>query len=541
MKLKKSISLFLTLMLTVTALTGCSGSSDDKAETPGNEVTNSRREKNELVAAVAAEPEAGFDATVGGHGSMTKVFFSTLFKRDKKLGIENDLATGYEVSEDRLTWTVKLRDDVKFTDGEKLTSEDIVYTYESAKKSGSSIDLTMVDSIKAVDEYTVDFKLNHPQSTFIEKLASVGIVPKHAHNDSFKDSPIGSGPYKFVQWDKGQQVIATVNEDYYGEKPQIEKLTLVFLDSDTAYAAVKAGEVDIASIPGTLANDKVEGTQIINIDSIETYGIEFPMVKSGKTTEEGNPIGNDVTSDKAIREALNYAINRQELVDGVLEGYGTTSTTGLEKMPWLNEETKLTGDGDIEKAKKILEDGGWKDSDNDGIVDKDGVKAKFDLLYTDGLYRQAMGLSVVEVAKQIGIEINLEMRTWDTIEPDINSQAVLFGWGSGDPSELYYLYSSEVCGKGVPWDNAGYYKNEKVDKYIEEALHSENEEEALEFWKKAQWDGETGFSTKGDSTYAWLVNANHVYIAAEGLDLGTPVVQPHGGRILDNINEWSWK
>lgn len=540
MKLKRSISATLAIVLTIASLTGCS-SNTSGGESDVKGATNNRRDNNELVAAVTYEPSEGFDATIGGHGSMTRVFFSTLFKRDKDLGMENDIANEYEVSEDRLTWTVKLREDVKFTDGEKLNSEDVVYTYEQAKSSGSSIDLTILESVKASDEYTVEFKLTKPQSTFIEKMASIGIVPKHAHDEKFKSNPIGSGPYEFVQWDKGQQVIAKANDDYYGDKPKIDKLTMVFLENDAAYAAIKSGEVDIASIPGTFAKEEIEGKKIIEIDSIETYGIEFPMQKSGKTTKEGHPIGNDVTSDKAIREALNYSINRQELVDGVLEGFGEPSTTGLEEMPWLNEDTKLIDDGNIEKAKQILEEGGWKDNNSDNILEKNGVDARFKLLYTEGMYRQEMGLAIVETAKQLGIKIDLEMRTWDNIEPDINSQAVLFGWGSGDPSEIYNLYSSEIIGVGVPWNNAGYYKNSTVDKYIGQALQSEDENEAIEFWKKAQWDGETGFSTKGDWTYAWLVNAGHLYIADENLDIGTPVVQPHGGRILDNITEWGWK
>ncbi len=204
------------------------------------------------------------------------VFFSTLFKRNKNLGIENDLAKSYEISEDRLTWTVQIREDVKFTDGENLTAEDVVYTYEIAKNSGSSIDLTMLDSVSKVDDYTVEFKLKNPQSTFIEKLATVGIVPKHAHNEGFSDNPIGSGPYKLVQWDKGQQVIAEANENYYGEKPSIKKLTMVFMDDDAAYAPVKAGEMCyIASIPGSFANEEVEGKKLIELDSIETYGVAY--------------------------------------------------------------------------------------------------------------------------------------------------------------------------------------------------------------------------------------------------------------------------
>lgn len=541
MKLKKNISIMLVIGLMSSTLIGCSNTSSGSGESLDKE--NARKANNELIAAVTSEPETGFDATDTGHGDMTSVFFSTLFKRNKNLGMENDLAKSYEISEDRLTWTVKIREDVKFTDGENLTAEDVVYTYEIAKNSGSSIDLTMLDSVSKVDDYTVEFKLKNPQSTFIEKLATVGIVPKHAHKEGFSDNPIGSGPYKLIQWDKGQQVIAEANEYYYGEKPSIKKLTMVFMDDDTAYAAVKAGEVDIASIPGSFAKEEVEGKKLIELDSIETYGVAYPMEKPGKTTADGYPIGNAVTSDETIRKALTYAIDREELVEGILEGYGAPSSTGLEKMPWLNEETiiKPEEDGKIDEAKKMLEEAGWKDTNNNGTIDKNGVEAEFDLLYTDGKYRQELGLAYVEVAKKLGIKVNLENRNWDTIVPEINSQAVLYGFGSGDPSEIYNLYSSKTLGVGVPWNNSGYYKNDKVDEYIDKALQSEDEDSALEYWKKAQWDGETGFSHMGDCAYTWFVNAGHLYLADEDLDIGTPVVQPHGGKVLYNITEWSWK
>lgn len=540
-KLKKTIPIILIMSLKLISIVGCSNTNSGESGTSSSSAVSQRKANNELVVAVANEPETGFDATTGGHGSMTRVFFSSLFKRDKELGMENDLATGYEVSEDRLTWTVKIRDDVKFTDGEQLTSEDVVYTYETAKESGSEIDLTMLESIKAIDDYTIEFKLVNPQSTFIEKLAYLGIVPKHAHDENFKDNPIGSGPFKFVQWDKGQQVIAEKNEDYYGDGAGVDKLTMVFLDTDSAYAAVKSGDVDMASITGSLADEKVEGTKIVNLDTIETFGVEFPMKKSGGKDNNGNPIGNDVTSDEAIRKALNIGVDREEIVEGVLEGYGTVSTTGLEKMPWLNEETIIEEDGKIEEAKEILKNGGWEDTNSDGTIDKDGIEAEFKLLYTDGNYRQELGLAFVEVAKELGIKVNLELKTWDNIVDEIHSEAVLFGFGSGDPSELYNLYSSKAVGGRIPWDNAGYYKNETVDSYINKALASEDEDEALEFWKKAQWNGSTGFSNKGDATYAWLVNVNHIYIMSEDLYIGTPVIQPHGGRIFDNVTEWSWK
>ena len=422
---------------------------------------------------------------------------------------------------------------------EEVTAEDVAFTYETAKNSGSEIDLTMIDKITAKDDTTIEFKLNRTYSAFMERLAYLGIVPKHAYDENFKDNPVGSGPYEFVQWDKGQQVIAKENENYYGDKPKIKQLTMVFLDTDAAYSAVQTGDVDVCQINGNLADKKVDGANVVDIESIECYGVELPMVKAGEKAKDGYDMGNNVTSDEAIRKALNTAVDRQKIVDGVLNGYGTPSTTGLEQMPWEDKSTELSKDeyANVDEAKKILSDGGWKDTDNDGVLEKDGQKAEFKLLYTEGEYRQEMALEFVNVAKEIGISVNLEVRTWDTILEDIHKEAVLFGFGSGDPSELYNLYYGPIAGGTVAWDNAGGYNNEKVNEDIDKALDAKDEDEALPYWKDLQ----KYTSAKGDAPYCWLVNANHVYLAADGFDFGNPVVQPHGGRIFDNVNEWSWK
>ena len=504
------------------------------------EARAARIESSQLVAAIGEEPEEGFDSATGGHGSLTRLIFSTMFRRDKELGWEGDLATGYEVSEDKLTWTITLRDDAYFTDGTPVTAQDVAFTYGAAKDSGGDIDLTMIDHIDVIDDHTVAFTLTRVYSPFMERLSYLGIVPEHAYSETFKDYPIGSGPYVLVQWDKGQQIICTANESYYGEQPAIKQLTVVFMDTDTAFAAVESGAIDVAQINGTLAEKEVPGTRVIDIPSIECYGVCFPMIPAeGERAQDGELMGNDVTSDIAIRKAMNAAVDRQRIVDGVLGGYGSVSTTGLEKMPWLNENTVLAEDeyANIDLAKSILEEGGWADTDDDGVLDKDGVKAEFDLLYTDGRYRQEMALEFVKVAKDLGIVVNLEKVTWDTILPKIHTSAVFYGFGSGDPSELFNLYYGGNAGGPVPWDNGGVYDNPDCDAQIDLALESMDEEQALQYWKGCQEYA----SAKGDAPYCWLVNANHVFLAADGFSFGNPVIQPHGGRIFDNVTEWSWE
>jgi len=522
------------MMFVILIVTGCSKT---KAQISKRGV---RQQNHELVAALGSEPETGFDTTQGSHGTIMRLFFSTLFKRDHSLNWIGDLASGYTVSEDCLSWTVKLRDDAVFSDGSAVTAEDVIFTYETAKVAASEIDLTMIESIQRMDDVTVEFHLVRPFSTFQERLSTLGIMPKHAYNEEFWEKPIGSGPYQLVQWDKGQQIIAERNPSYYGERPCIEKLTIVFMDTDTAYEAFKCGDIDVMQINGAMADNNIENAHIVNLESIECYGVCFPMQPAcGRKARDGAEIGNDVTCDVAVRKAFNLAVDRKKMVKGILNGYGTVSTTGLEKMPWLNEETVLPEStyGKIEDAKNILTKAGWVDTDQDGYVEKNGKKAKFHLLYTEGRYRQEFALEFVNTGKKLGIDVTMELVTWNTIVPKIHKDAVLYGFGSGDPSELYNLYYGGCAGGEIAWDNSGCYDNSSVNQCIDEALNAKDEKDAMKYWKELQFHA----SAAGDAPYCWFVNVNHVFLASDGFEFGNPVIQPHGGRIFDNVTEWSWK
>ena len=151
------------------------------------------------------------------------------------------------------------------------------------------------------------------------------------------------------------------------------------------------------------------------VKSVDNRGIVFPYVKSGAVTKDGLPIGNDVTADPAIRHAINIAVDRQALIDGVLEGYGSKAYTSVDHLPWWNPETVFE-DGDIEGAKILLNDSGWKDADGDGILEKDSLKAEFKLYYpaADAI-RQSLAITVADMIKPLGINIKIEGGSWDTI------------------------------------------------------------------------------------------------------------------------------
>ncbi|KAB2953502.1 ABC transporter substrate-binding protein [Heliorestis acidaminivorans] len=497
--------------------------------------------KKELILAIGSEPDEGFDPTTGWGRYGSPLFQSTLLKRNNDMEIVKDLATEYSVSDDGLVWTVTIRDDVKFSDSTSLTAHDVVFTYQTAQESSSVVDLTVMDRVEALDDYTVQFTLKKPQSTFVNLLVTLGIVPKDSYSSDYGQNPIGSGPFKFVQWDKGQQLIVEANPEYYGAKPYFEKLTFLYLSEETAFAAARAGQVDVAAIVPAFANQQVPGMRLLALESVDNRGIMFPYTMEGNKTEEGHPIGNAVTSDLAIRKAINVAIDREALVEGILNGYGSPAYSVSDKMPWWNPDTVIQ-DGNLEEAKKILADGQWEDRDGDGIVEKGSLKAEFTLIYSaSDNTRQSLAIAVADQLKQIGIKVNVEGKSWDEIKKQMHSNAVVFGWGSHDPLEMYHLYHSKY--RGVSWYNTGYYANDLVDKYLDKALTAKDEETANQYWQKAQWDGSTGFSAKGDAPWAWLVNHNHLYLVKENLYMGQQKIQPHGHGwpLTDNIEAWRWE
>ncbi|MDP3969763.1 MAG: ABC transporter substrate-binding protein [Nocardioides sp.] len=513
----------------------CGGETAESGQKTGEQPT-------ELRLAIGGESEEGYDPTLGWGRYGSPLFQSTLLRRDANLEVVGDLATDWSVSEDGLTWTVELRDDAYFSDGEQLTAEDVAYTFTTAAEQGGLTDVTALGKAVAVDEDTVEMTLTEPRSTFVNRLVSLGIVPKHAHGEDYAGQPVGSGPFIFVDWQRGQQLIVERNDDYYGDLPAFERVVFSFADEDGALAAARAGDVAMAGLPSTLATTDVEGMDWTVVESVDNRGIMFPTVPdTGELTEDGLPIGNDVTADVDLRRAVNVAIDREALVEAILEGYGSPAVGPADATPWANTEAGVT-DADPQGAGEMLEEAGWVDEDRDGVRERDGVRASFPLLYpADDSLRQGLALAVADMVELAGIEIQPEGVSWEEIDRRMHTDAVLFGWGSHDPTEMYNLYHSSLA--GTEYFNAGYYANGVVDGHLDAAMAATDEATANEEWRAAQLDaaGE-GFTAGADASWAWLVNLEHTYLTDECLDVGTPQVEPHGHGwpITANITEWEW-
>ena len=515
-------------------LSGCAsrGRADGSRQEP--------QERDTVIVAITDEP-ATLDPVQGwGHGN-TPLIQSTLIRYGSDMHFEEDLAVDYQLDASGLVWTFTLRDDAKFTDGEAVTADDVVFTFETAKAAQASVDLTFVERIEAVNDTTVKFVLSRPTSVFLNTAASVGIIPEHAYGADYGTAPVGSGPWKFVQWNPQEQLILEANEDYYGTIPFIKKAAIVFMTEDAAFAAVQAGQVDVALTAATLADARIDGYHVARVRSVDNRGFTLPMLPAeGNVTEDGYPIGNDVTCNLEIRQAVACAIDRELVADAALNGFATPCYSENDNMPWNNPEVVI--ETDVERARKLLADAGWADTDGDGVVEKDGIRAAFTVLYPSGdSVRQAVAFAAAEQVSDIGIQITVEGTSWDDLAKRMFSDGVMMGWGAANPYESYCLYQSGGAFQDDFYNPEGY-QSEETDRYLSAAMEALTTEEAYRNWKLAQWDGVAGTSMKGACPWVWIVNIDHLYYVRDGLDIGVQQLHPHGSSmpLLQNLHEWKW-
>lgn len=534
---KKMISIICAVTVIAGMMSACGS-----GHAESNDAAKERAKNKEVIVTmpVSSEPASGFDPAYGwGAGEHTHepLIQSTLTVTTADMQIAYDLATEVTPSSDGLLWTVSIRDDAVFTDGEKLTAEDVAFTYNTVKELSTLNDFTMLKEAVALDDTTVAFYMNIPYSIWPYTMAAIGIVPEHAYDENYGMNPIGSGRYVMKQWDKGQQVIFEANPDYYGEEPSIKKLTVLFMDESSALAAAMAGQVDVAHTAATYAEQNVKDFTVESVASVDNRGFNLPAVPAVVDAKTGLTIGNDFTCDVNVRRAINIALDRETMIQNVLGGHGSPAYSVCDQMPWYSEDSEV--EYNQEEAVKLLEEAGWMLGD-DGIREKDGVKAAFTLMFNpDDSVRQALAEDTANQLAEIGIAVTTEGAGWDVAYDRALSQPLVWGWGAHTPMEFYNIYHTDG-------DNAyavySPYSNETVDQYMDEALKATDLEESYELWQKAQWDGTAGVTQDGDIPWIWLCNVDHLYFVREGLSIGDQKLHPHGHgwSLVNNVNEWKW-
>ncbi|MEG1493409.1 MAG: ABC transporter substrate-binding protein [Gordonibacter sp.] len=523
-------------------LAGCANG-EEKQASDGKATGGQAETPSQVVVSMTAgsEPAGGFDPMVSwgcGEHVHEPLIQSTLITTTTELEFANDLATSYECSEDGMAWTFSLRNDAKFSDGTPLTARDVAFTINGILNSeASECDMSMVKEAVAKDDATVVVSMTKPFNALLYTLAVVGIVPEHAYDDKYGDSPIGSGRYLLEQWDKGQQVILKANPDYYGEAPKIERVVVVFMGEDASLAAAQSGQVDVAYTSATFADKQPGGYDLLNCKSVDSRGISLPTVPAGgtKTDEKGEAAaGNNVTCDLAVRRAINYGVDREEMIKNVMNGYGTIAYSVGDGMPWSSPDMKCTTD--VEKAKKLLDEGGWA-AGADGIREKNGTRAAFNLYYSAGdTVRQGIAEDFSNQMKTLGIEVTIKGASWDDLYPHQFTDPVVWGWGTNAPTEIYNLFYSKGTG------NYASYESTTTDAYLDEALAQPKVEDSFALWQKAQWDGTSGIAPQGDAPWVWFANIDHLYFAKESLKVAEQKPHPHGHgwSLVNNVDQWAW-
>ena len=507
-------------LVTVLATAACSVSAPTQPGGGDTTETSSEGRDTDLVIALATEPD-NLNPVLGFAPHGDGKIFEGLVSINADLQPVPDLAAELpEVSEDGLTYTFTLRDDVTFHDGEPLTSADVRFTYEAALdpdlETPVRADLEALESVETPDDRTVVFHLREPYAPFVYRT-TLGIVPEHllAGEDltstSFNQDPVGTGPYELASWRPGEQLVLTAYEDHRDGVPQVERATFLFIEDDAARAArVAAGDVDAAVLPPALARSysDEEGWQVVTAETADFRAVAMPT--------EDNP----VTSDPAVRLALSHALDRQAIIDGVLAGGGRPAWSPIPpEHPAYEEQAEIPFD--LDGARRVLDEAGWTEGP-DGVRVKDGQRAEFTLMYpaADSV-RQSIALAVQSAAADIGIEVSLEGLSWEAISPRMRQDAVVFGSGAPyDPDlTLFNQFHSSQAYQGFA--NPGGYADEEVDRLIEEGRRTLDPDARNEIYREVQR------ILAEEQPWVFVAFLEHAYVIREPWTGFPDVVEPH--------------
>ncbi|MEU8542051.1 ABC transporter substrate-binding protein [Streptomyces sp. NPDC048717] len=500
--------------------------------------------KDSAVVGIAFEPDSLSPLLGYGKDGNSKIFDGLLaFGADMKL--KPALAAALpEVSDDGLTYTYKLREGVTFSDGHPFTAADVVFTYRAIldpkTNNPSRTELDAVKDVRAAGDDTVVFTLAYPYAPFAERTV-LGIAPEHVagkqdvNTGPFTTRPIGTGPYVLTGWSKGEKLTFTANEHYWGGAPAVKKFTMaVVKDDDVRATRLRAGDLDAAILPPNLAAGFTGTTAGKPYKTYRAATFDYRQVTL--------PAHDKVAGDPAIRRALDLAVDRQAMVDRILEGagkpaYGPVPTDS----PWFAKGTERRHD--LAGARKILDEAGWKPGP-DGVRVKNGVRAAFPLWYLSGdKLRQDHALAYASDAKKAGIALTTQAGAWEVIEPRMKTDAVLAGGGSpGDPDfDQYLMLKSSLAGDG--FNNMAQYADPVVDRALEDGRRTNDPAK-----RRAAYDTIQRRLVKNPG-YTFLTHVDHLYVVSdrwETADGGlTTQIEPHdhglGSGPWWNIEDWKPK
>ncbi|MDI2028318.1 ABC transporter substrate-binding protein [Saccharopolyspora sp. TS4A08] len=450
-------------------------------------------------------------------------FYDGLLAFDGREELRPALATeAPQANADATSWTVKLRDGVRFHDGTPFDAEDVVATYRAAidpaYASTVSSDYDMLADVQAVDPHTVRFDLKFPYSAWPSKLV-LGILPDEAlktpapqENSPLNTRPVGTGPYQLVEWRQGDQMTWRANPGYWGGPPAVHDITVVFAkDDNTRAQRLAAGEFDGTVLPPVLAESAArDGFRVVHHETADYRSIALPN-------------GHPVAGDRAVRTALNLAVDREGMIKALLGGHGKPAHAPIPPSMGASHEPAATFPHDPRQAARILDDAGWRVG-SDGIRERNGTRAKFTVLYfADDSLRRDLATGFASDAREIGIEVELAGVDRSAVAGRLNTDGIVLGGGNPiDPdAQVYSSLSSSVIGTGT-YNNPGQYRNAEVDAALDSARRELDPARRAEFYRQAQR------AYVADPGLVYLAFIDHSYVLRDGDHTGYQApVEPH--------------
>ncbi|MEI7673024.1 MAG: peptide-binding protein [Deltaproteobacteria bacterium] len=406
------------------------------------------------------------------HG-IAGLIFNGLIKYDKNIRIVGDLAESWDVSKDGLVITFHLRKGVRWHDGTPFTAADVLYTYQVTvdpkTPTAYAGDFLKVKKVEVLDDWTFRVTYDKPFAPALMSW-SVGILPKHllAGKDITTSPlgrrPIGTGPYKFKEWVTGQKIVLVSNPDYFEGRPYIDGSILrIIPDTATMFLELRANGIDRMGLTPLQFTRQTENN--IFRENFNKY-----RYLSFAYTYMGYNLKNPLFADKRVRQAIAHAVNRVEMIDGVLLGLGKPATGPYKPGTWAYNPNVRDYPFDPAKAKALLAEAGWKDVNGDGVLEKDGRPFAFEIITNQGNEIRAKCSEIIQRRlAEVGIQVKIRVVEWAAFVKDfINKRkfdATILGWSIPMEPDLYDVWHSSKTGPEEL--NFISYKNAEVDALIE--------------------------------------------------------------------------
>lgn len=391
------------------------------------------------------------------------------------------LAEDFSISEDGLDIYFKLRDDIHFSDGHPITTDDVIFTFETI--TNPKIDCASyanyfrdVERYEKINDREIKFYMKKVYFLSLGFLGGLPIHPKHIYEfddpaefNKLRTNPIGSGPYVFEKWDVGSGVVLSRNENYWGKKPKIKKIVYKFITNDiAALQALQSGEIDYLRPSPEQFGEKSKDGEFKK----KFYCLSYWDAGNTGYFWIGWNQKLPFFADRKVRLAMTHLIDREAIKEHILRNPDSQIPTGPFYIygPQNNPDIK-PWPYDPERAKELLDEAGWIDSDGDGIRDKNGVSFRFKYMISSGTYlHEHIAKLVKDEAAKVGIDVVLEPYEWSIFSERVvgrNFDALSMGWGGGVESDPYQIWhSSQIENRG---SNFIGFNNPQADAIIEQA------------------------------------------------------------------------